>query len=417
MLSTFSVGYGTTTVSFHVQENLDPAVIAYTADSERSSQEVILNALANPIKAPPLYELAKDKRQAVILISDISRLAPSHLFLPPILAELNRGGLADSQIKIVVSLGMHRKQTAEELETLVGTEVYHRIQILNHSPLPEDCVWFGTTTQGTPIEIFRAAAEADLRIATGNIEPHGLAGVSGGAKALMPGVASKRSIEQNHALSNKLQASPGQLDSPIRRDMEEFLTFVPIHFLFNTIVNHGREVIDAACGHVIHAHRELAQKAMQRFLVPISKQYDRVIVSAGGAPKDLQLYQAVKTLQNAAKLVKPGGEILLIARCQEMFGNGLFQYWVETIQDQAKISAMLQANFVLGPHKVMHIQHVLKNHPIYFYSDMPDPLVELVGFKPVKENLQACIDRYFHAGELAIMPYGSLTFPYLKGAQ
>jgi lactate racemase len=416
MLSIFSVGYGKNTVSFRIEDHLNPTVCAYKEGSDRTSQEVIQNALANPMGTSLLHELAKDKRQAVILISDISRLAPSYLFLPQIIAELNRGGLVDSQIKIVVSLGMHRKQTAEELQMLVGNELYQRIQVLNHSPLPEDCVHFGTTKLGTPIEIFRTVAEADLRIATGNIEPHGLAGMSGGAKALMPGVASQRSIEQNHALSIKFRASPGELNSPLRQDMEEFLAYVPIDFLFNTIVNHKQEVIDAACGHVILAHRELAQKAKDRFLVPVTECCDRVIVSSGGAPKDLQLYQAVKTLQNAAKLVKPGGEILLIARCQELFGNGLFQYWVETIQDQEKMTAMLQANFVLGPHKIMHIQQVLKNHPVYFYSDMPDALVELVGFEPVKD-LQAYVDRYFHTGKIVIMPVGSLTFPDLKGEQ
>lgn len=284
------------------------------------------------------------------------------------------------------------------------------MEVLNHSALPEDCVHVGTTALGTPVEIFRPVVEAELRIATGNMEPHGLAGLSGGVKALMPGVSSQRSIQHNHAFSRQWKVQPGDVENPIRKDMEETLRFLPIHFLLNTVVNHQRDLLEVVAGDVLEAHRKLAEQARNRFLVPMSQRFDTVIVSAGGHPKDLQLYQAVKTLQNASKLTTPGGKILLIAECEEMFGNGLFQYWVETVQDAARITQMMKQEFVLGAHKIMHIHEILQQHEVFLYSEIPDSTVELLGFHPVSD-LQACVDRLAESGSLALMPYGALTFP------
>ncbi|RXT08138.1 nickel-dependent lactate racemase [Ammoniphilus sp. CFH 90114] len=406
----YTIGYGKGSIQFSLPEGTDAHEINYDSESRGEEMDWIRQALENPIESPLLRELAKGKQSAVILISDASRLSPSYKFLPSLLEALREGGLSNAQIRIVVALGMHRKQTERELKQLVGEEIYQSIEVINHSALPEDCVHLGTTALGTPVEIFRPVVEAELRIATGNMEPHGLAGLSGGVKALMPGVSSQRSIQHNHSFSIKWKSQPGNPENPIRKDMEETLKFLPVQFLLNTIVNHRREILHAVGGDVLKAHRTLVEKAKQIFLVPIQKKYDAVIVSTGGHPKDMQLYQAVKTLQNASKVVKPGGRILLVAECKEMFGNGLFQYWVETVQDSSRIAEMMKEQFVLGAHKVSHIDEVLKQHEVYLYSEIPESTAELIGFKPV-EDLQACVNQFSQYGSLAIMPFGALTFP------
>lgn len=408
-----SAGYGKQTIKIKIPEGKQLDIVSYQADRSGDDHTHILKALQVPVGSPPLRQLAAGKKQAVILISDSSRLAPSHVFLPFLIEELKNGGMKEDQIEIVVSLGMHRKLTAEELRRLVGDTIYQSIQVSNHSPLPEDCTYLGDTKLGTPIEILTKVVRADLRIATGNIEPHGLAGLSGGVKALVPGVASQRSIEHNHGLSLQWKAQPGDPENPLRKDMEEALQYVPIHFLFNTIVNHRHEIIEAVSGDVISAHRHLAERVRHRFIVPVDKKYDAVIASAGGYPKDMQLYQAVKTLQNAAKITRPGGKILLIAECREMFGNGMFQYWVETVQDYKRIEEMMKQQFVLGAHKIGHIGKVLDQHQVYFFSEMPRASVQLVGFEPV-EDIDACVQELAQQGIMAFMPYGALTFPETK---
>lgn len=368
-------------------------------------------ALENPIGSSTLAEIAKHQKNAVLLISDRSRLSPSHLFCNPIIDQLNKAGMSDSNIKIIVSLGMHRKQTEKELVELVGNTTYQRVQVLNHSALPEDCIYLGKTSHGTPVEINRHVVQANLRIATGNIEPHRLVGMSGGVKALMPGVASSRCIEHNHALSQKFKITPGDINNPIHQDFEEVLQYVPIHYLVNVVVNHHREIMGAVSGDVIKAHQVGLQLAKKHFIVPVMRTYDIVICSTGGYPKDMQMYQAAKTLQNAAAITKPGGIIILIAKCEELFGNGIFQYWIETIQDSSIIAKRLNEQFVLGAHKIEHIHKITKNHKVYTYTDIPSPLVELLGFQPI-DDLQKTIDQLTESLErIAVMPYGSLTFP------
>lgn len=412
-LTDYHLGYGSGFVKFTLAPEVSADTIIYThAESSESPSSMIHDLLNNPIGAPPLREAAAGKTDAVILISDMTRLCPSWEFLPLLLNELNAAGLPDDRIQIIVALGAHRKQTESELTQLVGEEVYRRVSVQNHSARTEDCRFVGTTPQGTPVEINRDVVQADFRIVTGNVEPHRLAGMSGGVKALFPGVASIRSIEANHSLSARHSPSPGQLDQPIRRDMEEAAAFVPIHYLLNVVVDHDRRIIGGAAGDVIQAHRAAVESARLRFLVPVPELYDVVIVSTGGYPKDIQLYQAVKSLQNAASITRPGGSIVFIARCQELFGNGVFQYWVETIQDRQVIEEQLQRRFVLGAHKISHISKVIHQHAVYLYSDAPPPIVELIGFTPI-EHLQQAVDRLTSPPgfKTAVMPYGSLTFP------
>ncbi|GIP34288.1 nickel-dependent lactate racemase [Paenibacillus sp. J2TS4] len=418
----YKVPYGKGEASFRLPESVRPEWLLYgrpQGDDNNSEfhpasnpLQLIDQALHQPIGSLPLAELAKNCKRAVIIISDITRLCPSHLFLEPLLNELNSGGMADSSITVIVALGIHRSQTETELRTLTGNSVYRRVRVMNHSPAEEDCLYMGTTQQGTRVEINRHVVQADLRILTGNIEPHHMAGLSGGAKALLPGVASRRCIEANHALSKKtVKAVAGSPDNSIRQDMEEALSLVPAHFLFNVIVNHDKEMIAAFAGDVIEAHRAGVLQAKQLFCIPAAAQYDLVIASPGGHPKDIQLYQAIKTLQNASSFTRTGGTIVLIAECEEIYGNGLFQYWAETYSDRQQAIDKLSQTFILGAHKLEQLDALLQKHRIYLHSEVPSAVCELLGFYPANE-LQSTLDELTFARPIqaAIMPYGAITF-------
>ncbi|WP_261381338.1 nickel-dependent lactate racemase [Paenibacillus cremeus] len=409
--------YGKTTVSFDVPESHSYDLITYKQPlgeppDDAYSLSLIRQALAAPIGTPSLRELATDKTQAVILISDGTRLCPSWLLLPPLLEELNAAGIPDHAIDIVIALGLHRKHTAAELEQLVGTAIYQRIRVSNHSSCSEDCTYAGTTSRGTPIEINHLVAQAPLRIVTGNIEPHALVGISGGIKALVPGVASQRCIEHNHGLSLEYKAIPGHPNNPLHQDLEEAQQFAPIDFMLNVVVNHDRQVLHAAAGHIIEAHRQGTVFAAKLFLVPVQKQYDIVVVSPGGFPKDLQFYQALKALRNAAAITKPHGTIIMAAECSEQFGNGIFQYWVETIPERERAVAMLKQTFVAGAHKLLHLDEVLQNHPVYLHTSLPNALIDLLGCTPAPDLSSTLKSILLHPSQsLAIMPFGALTFP------
>lgn len=411
-----SLRYGRRTVSFEIPSTCSYETITYVqerpgAGHDRSLQR-IREAMAAPIGSPRLRELAAGHSRAVILVSDGTRLCPTPLLLEPLLEELGASGIQDDGIDIVVALGVHRKHTGEELRELVGETVYRRIRVHNHSALPEDCVRVGTTSLGTPVEINRLVVETPLRIAAGNIEPHALVGISGGVKALIPGVASQPCIESNHSLSLQHRAVAGDPDNPIHRDLEEAHTFVPIHFLLNVIVDMDKHVLEAVAGQLAMAHRAGVSLAAERFMLPVRKQYDLSIVAPGGDPKDRQLYQALKALRNAAAFTKPGGSIVMAAELSEGLGNGVFQYWVETMTDRHRMTAMLKEHFVLGAHKVLHMDEVLSRHPVYLHSSLPRHMTQLLGFQPV-DDLEAQLKELLKEPglDLAIMPFGSLTYP------
>lgn len=409
--------YGQTTVSFQIPSGHTLRTVTYrlprNPGSQLESRTRIRRALDAPIGSSPLRRLARCKTEAVILIPDGTRLCPSPLLLEPLLEELNEAGIPDDRIDVVVALGYHRRHTQEELRELVSHPVYTRVRVHNHSCLSEDCVYIGTTTLGTPVEINRLVAASPLRIVIGNIEPHSLVGISGGVKSLVPGVASKRCIEHNHALSLTHKAIVGSSDNPVHRDLEEAQRLVPVHFMLNVIVDHDRHVLDAVAGDIVKAHQVGMRLAAERFLVPASPVYDIVIASPGGYPKDLHMYQAVKTLRNAAAFTKPGGTIILVAECSEMLGNGQFQAWLDTMHNRSHTVAQLRAHFVLGAHKILHIDEILAHHRVYLLSAMPRPVTQLLGFTPV-ESLDSLLEELLSPQRptaAACLPYGALTFP------
>ncbi|WP_135556233.1 nickel-dependent lactate racemase family protein [Paenibacillus cymbidii] len=411
--------YGSGTVPFELPDR-------YRADriepqwGPPPQQDPIRAALARPIGSVPLRELAAGKRSAVILVSDGTRLCPAPLLLEPLLDELSAAGLADEQIAIVVALGVHRRHTESELAALVGASVYRRIAVRNHSAREEDNAFVGVTTRGTPVSINRAVLYADLRIATGNIEPHRLAGMSGGAKALVPGVAARSTIEANHALSRSAAAAePGRLDNPVRADMEEAQRLVPLHFLLNVIADSDRRIVAAFAGETEAAYREGVRRAQTIFFPEAGKEYALVIASPGGHPKDMQLYQSVKTLQNAESVATPGAPLVLIAQCEEYYGNTVMQDWLEHMPDREAMLRRLSASFVLGAHKIGQIAAIAARHPIYLHSVMPQPLVELAGLRHAPD-LQATIGGLLagldaERARIALMPFGAVTFPLQKG--
>lgn len=371
---------------------------------------LIREALAAPIGSPALGELARGRCSAVVLISDMTRLCPSHLLLPPILDALNEGGIPDDRIRVIVALGTHRAQTDEELRRLTGA-AYDRVRVENHSSLPEDNIRVGTTSFGTVVALNPAVVEADLRIATGNIEPHRLVGMSGGVKALFPGVASRDSIQQHHARSLTDRATPGDTDNSLYRELEEIARIVPVHFLCNVVVDPHRQPIAAFAGNPDAAHRRGIAFAKGCFLTPVPRKYDVVIASAGGSPKDMQLYQAIKSLENAAEFAKDGGAVLLIARCEERYGNAAFQEWTETHVDRERAIRHLSETFVLGAHKLAILDKVLRRVQAFLYSDLPPPISALLGFTPVGDPSGWVRERLRPETAVAAMPVASLTFP------
>ncbi len=377
-------------------------------------QAEIRRALREPIGTKPLNELVQPRHRVAIMVSDITRPSPTKKLLPPLLEELARTGVPDQNITIVFGLGIHREHTKEEQRMLLGEEYYNRFKCVD-SLAVEDFVSYGETSRGTPIEICRPVAEADIRICTGNVEYHYCAGYSGGAKAIMPGASSRRSIETHHALQLMPESEIGKMEgNPFREDMEEIGEKVGIDFILNVVLNEKKEIVQAVAGHPRQAHVVGCQTIDRMYKLSINTLADIVVVSAGGFPKDLNVYQTQKAMENAQYAVKPGGIIIVVAECREGAGEEVFLSWMREAESLDDILERLRRKFMMGGHKAAAIARILKKATVYLVSAMEEEAVRELYFVPKTSFQEALQDALQEKGPNAtvwVLPYGGSTLP------
>jgi len=414
------LGFGRTRMQLAVDDRrllctMYPAKVDVTHDEGT----LIGRAMEAPIASPRLRDLARPGQKVVVLASDVTRPCPTRLMLPAVMGELNSAGVPDRDVTVVFGLGIHRGQTPEERRMLAGDDMYRRLRCIDSDP--GDVVWVGNTTRGTPVEVFRTVAEADFRIALANIDPHYFAGYSGGSKSVVPGVCGRATIEANHALMLEPGAAPGNLQgNPVREDIEEAAAFVGVDFILNVILDEAKQVVDAVAGHVLEAHRHGCRSADRLFKVPIPERAAVVVASPGGHPKDLNVYQAQKSLDNAAQAVKPGGVIILVASCAEGFGEPVFEAWIAAGAAPAEIVKRLRREFQLGGHKAAAIARVAMDCRIFLVSDLPAAMVRRVWMEPCS-SAQLALDRALAEqgpdARVIIMPYAGSTLPAVGAVQ
>lgn len=408
------LAYGHGTLPVHLAANRLQAVIEPRAEGESSCEtELLGQALTQPIGTPRLRELARAGQKVVIVTSDLTRPCPSERLVPPILDELAAAGVDDADITIVLALGLHRPMTEGEMEKAVGSAVYRRVRVINHDP--NDTIHLGVTSAGTPVEIFRPVVEADLRVCLSNLELHYFAGYSGGAKAILPGCASRAAVNANHAMMVRPEATAGRLEgNPVRADLEEGVALLGVDFILNVVVDGQHHIVGAVAGDVTAAHRRGCQMVAERGIVPIEAKADIVLVSAGGSPKDVNLYQAQKALDNAAYAVREGGTLILMAECPEGLGNATFEAWMTTGGSPDDLLAKIQQEFVLGGHKAAAVAAVLNRASIYLISALPEELVRRMGMTPfatVEGALAAAQSALGDDASILVMPQGGSVLP------
>ena len=410
-------GYGTGVQTVQVPgKNLMGVLTANEMQHERRGEDAVRHALAHPIGAELLHTLAKPGQKIAIIASDISRPVPSSEILPAILDELHAAGCRDEDITVVFALGSHRHHTTQEQERLAGSEVFRRVRCVDSDP--DDCVHMGVTKNGTPVDVTRVVAQADFRICTGNIEFHYFAGYSGGVKAIMPGVSTPAAIQANHRMMVSELACAGNLDTnPLRQDIEEAGRICGVDYIVNVVLDEHRKIVFAVAGDAVLAHRAGCEYLDKMYRKPIAQKADIVLVSQGGAPKDANLYQTQKALDNAKHAVKKGGTIILIGACQEGLGSAKFEQWLTEATDAQSMIDRVHEHFELGGHKAAAIAMVLENAQIDLVSEMPDEFVRSIFLNP-QPSAQAAFDeameRYGPDATVLAMPFGGATLPVVN---
>jgi nickel-dependent lactate racemase len=378
----------------------------------------VRNSILNPIGSKQLCEIVKKGEKIAIITSDITRPVPSYIIIPEIVAELVNCGIDKSDICIVFALGSHRAHTKEEMKKLVSEAVFDEIECVDSDcSKPEDFIYLGETASGTPVEIFNRVVNADRRICVGNIEYHYFAGYSGGAKAIMPGVSTHNAIQKNHSMMVKSGATTGNIaTNPVRNDIDDVTKFISIDFIVNVVLNENKKILRAFSGHYLAAHRMGCEFLDSLYKVKIKEKADVVLVSAGGCPKDINLYQAQKALDNSAFAVKDGGVIILVASCSEGLGEKTFERWMtEFTPDEMIVN--IKRHFELGGHKAAAISLLLKKADIILVSDLePDFVssIHLLPSKSVEEAMSKAMQKVGDNANIIVMPYGGSTLPFFE---
>ena len=381
--------------------------------ADKSEGEIVAEALRRPIGAPALREVVRAGEKIVIVTSDISRPLPTWQVMPALLDELYAGGVQPRDVTLIFARGVHRAHTDEERRHLAGERAYREIRCIDSDP--EDFVTVGTTKRGTPVEIMRAVVEADRRICVGNIEFHYFAGFSGGGKAIMPGVSTRNSIRFNHSHMVEAGSHAGKLEgNPVREDIEEAAALVGVDYIVNVVLDAHKHIVHAVAGDVTKAHRAGCRYLEKYYLSPIPARADIVLVSQGGAPKDANLYQLQKALDNAKHAVRKGGVIVLIGCAKEGFGEDVFERWFHEASCPQDLIDRLREHFTLGGHKAAAIALVEQQADIYLVSDWAEDAVRdifMTPFPAVQAALDAAFEKCGADASVLAMPFGGSTLP------
>jgi lactate racemase len=288
-------------------------------------------ALARPIGARPLDALVRGRKSACILICDITRPVPNHLFLRPVIEAMIAGGIARERITVLVATGLHRPNEGAELEEVVGDRwVLDTVRVENH--FARDAAMHvdlgATKTRRTPVKLDRRFVEAELRIATGLVEPHFMAGYSGGRKVIAPGVAHEDTIRTFH--SARFMEDPAAIQcnlerNPLHEEQLEIVRMLGEVYAVNTVIDEDRDLVYVNFGEVIESHLASVAFVAESVRVPVGRRFATILTSAAGHPLDKTYYQTVKGMVTPLDILEPGGTLIVASSCSEGFGSAEFR--------------------------------------------------------------------------------------------
>jgi len=380
----------------------------------------ILRALNEPIGAKPLSEIVKSGNKVTIVVDDVTRPAPSHIIVPPLLEKLNQLGVRDEDITIIFGCGTHRAVKPEEAKQLLGEDVVKRVKTISHDCHAKDHVFVGTTKKhGTRVYLDKVFAEADVRILTGDIELHYYAGFGGGRKSVLPAVSSAETIQHNHALTLHPQARTGVLEgNPVHEDMVEAARLAKADFILNVVTNTKGEIVQAFAGDLEQAFYEGVKLIEEMYKVSIDQRADIVVASPGGHPADIDLYQAYKAIDNALDSVKRGGVIVLVAECPEGYGNEMFYEWMTKFKELKAVEKEIKRRFDLGGYKAYRLLKALEKAQVILVSTMPDyyavNVFKLRTARALNDALENAFETAGKNAKVWAIPHGHVTLPIVK---
>ena len=430
---TYEVPYGRSTIEFELLPGMKGTVlISKPAQLVDDAEAAIEEALRHPIDSPPVRELARPGDHVCIVFTDITRASPDHLLVPALLRELVAAGVRDEDITLLCGIGMHRPSTYEEKVVKLGQEMIDRYRVIDNEPRNDKrLVDLGMTAGGVPVSTHEAAVNADVLIATGLVEPHQYAGYSGGRKTVAVGAAGESLIAHTHgpAFVDHPQTRLGRTEgNPFHEAITEAAERAGLDFILNVVLDDEKRVVEVKAGEPVETHRQLVELARSIYEVPIPRRYD-VVIGGVGYPKDANLYQASRAASYLffapTPVVKPGGYIIVPARCEEGAGEGVGeQRFLEGMRDAPDVQAILcdarEHGYPPGQQRAFVMAKVLEEAKVVIVGSECPKVVTACKMTPAETMEQALMSAARDLGEgleVLIVPHALLTLPVVNAEE
>ena len=428
-MKSFSLPYGKGRVSFEIpEEQFLCTVLGNEQPGIENIEKAYRNALEHPYDSPPLSQLVKPGESVVILVADITRAWQHNAdTLPFLLEALNELGVSDDKITIIIAVGGHRANTDAEFVELCSADTCHRIRVVNHDAYDEkNMAYLGRTSRGTEVSVNRIALEADRLIMTGGVVYHFMVGYGGGRKMILPGISGIKTIRQSHLWSlgpnlgdgsNPGSVSGATRGNPAHDDMMDVCSFVKPDLIVNMVPNLAGEIAGLYAGNWASAWIEATKLVDEIFSAEIEEQADIVIGSAGGYPRDINLYQTSKLLANCYDASKNTGVNILLSECPDIAEPLEFFQWFD-FRDIVDMERALRAEFTIAGWCAFKVAEYCRKKTILLTRKENAKYIEKTHLIPAYTMGEALSKAYELCGtdqpKFTIMPQGANVLPRLK---
>ena len=379
-------------------------------------------ALNAPVDAPALKDWLCPGDRVCLIVSDMSRFwMRQDRVIPPLVDYMNRAGIPDAQITILVANGTHIGGGEAELRTLVTDSIYDRIRVVNHDCLAPDLVDVGVTPHGTRVRIHPLAAHADRVVCLGACTHHVMAGFGGGRKSILPGISGMETICHNHAysldpaclMSNPRIGNGKVKDNPLNDDMCEAAAMVPQLYMVNLVMNAEMQLAEIYAGHYLTSWQKACEAVDRIYRVEVPEKADAIIASCGGFPKDMSLYQGTKTIDNVETGLKPGGTLILLIEARDGGGPAEYFGWIDDLLG-GTMEKRLREHFTVPGYIFLLNCEQAHRYNILMLTSVPQETVTPMGLKAFSDVDELMKAAHLEGKSLYVIPNGSTVVPYVK---
>ena len=430
MSSKIELAYGRKQLSVALPASSDVQVIRKRQLPNLPDPKAAIRAvLDRPIAALPLKALAQGKQSACILICDITRPVPNHLFLRPMIEDLMGVGIPAAGITVLVATGLHRPNLGAELEELVGDPwVLKTVAVINHDARDDDVhVDLGfTSKRRTPVKIDRRFAEAALRIATGLVEPHFMAGWSGGRKVVAPGVAHHSTIRTFHSarfMEDPLAIQCNLIGNPLHEEQLEIMGMLGDIYALNTVIDEHRNLAFVSFGEIVASHLAAVAFVEAATRIPVDRHFGTIVTSAAGYPLDKTYYQTVKGMVTPLDILAPGGTLIIASECSEGFGSPEFRAAQQRLVELGpeRFLATLTAKSLADIDEwqtEMQLKPMRRGHIQLYTTGLGAEDLAITGVEAISSVEAAIAASIARSGDrnVAVIPEGPYVVPVYAGA-